>query len=74
MTREEAETVLAEAGKASDESFPLFEASLACAVHEDPSRDPPASWRGRPPTAWPSTSPPLPSTRPWPRPWPGTCG
>jgi regulator of sirC expression with transglutaminase-like and TPR domain len=40
MTREEAEQVLTAAGQASDEAFPLFEASLACAVHEDPTRDP----------------------------------
>ena len=40
MTREEAEAVLAAAGRASNEVFPLFEASLACAVHEDPTRDP----------------------------------
>ena len=40
MTREDAEDILSAAGAASDETFPLFEASLACAVHEDPSRDP----------------------------------
>ena len=40
MTREDAEEFLTAAGKASDEAFPLFEATLACAVHEDPSRDP----------------------------------
>ena len=39
MTREEAETVLAQAGQASEDAFPLFEAALACAVHEDPDRD-----------------------------------
>jgi regulator of sirC expression with transglutaminase-like and TPR domain len=39
MTREEAEGVLIEAGEASDETFPLFEASLACALHEAPDRD-----------------------------------
>ena len=39
MTREDAEQVLAAAGAASDEGFPLFEASLACALHESPERD-----------------------------------
>jgi regulator of sirC expression with transglutaminase-like and TPR domain len=39
MTREEAQRVLADAGAAADEAFPLFEAALACAVHEDPARD-----------------------------------
>ena len=39
MTREKAEQVLVEAGAASDEAFPLFEASLACALHEAPDRD-----------------------------------
>ena len=38
MTRDEAETVLAQAGQAGDENFPLFEAALACAVHEEPGR------------------------------------
>jgi len=40
MTRQEAERYLSDAGAASDESFPLFEAAVACAVHEDPTRDP----------------------------------
>lgn len=40
MTREDAERILTEAGQAPDDRFPLFEAALACAVHEDPSRDP----------------------------------
>lgn len=40
MTREEAESVLAGVGAAPDKDFPLFEAALACAVHEDPARDP----------------------------------
>jgi regulator of sirC expression with transglutaminase-like and TPR domain len=39
MTREEAEEVLIKAGAASDAEFPLLEASLACALHELPSRD-----------------------------------
>jgi regulator of sirC expression with transglutaminase-like and TPR domain len=39
MTREEAEHALAAAGSASEEDFPLFEAAIACALHEDPSRD-----------------------------------
>ncbi len=39
MTREEAEEFLAEAGQVGDDAFPLFEAALACAIHEDPDRD-----------------------------------
>ncbi|MDP1735883.1 MAG: transglutaminase family protein [Caulobacter sp.] len=39
MTREEAEEFLAEVGQVADDAFPLFEAALACAVHEDPDRD-----------------------------------
>jgi regulator of sirC expression with transglutaminase-like and TPR domain len=40
MTRDEAERFLTEIGDAADGGFPLLEAALACAVHEDPSRDP----------------------------------
>ena len=40
MTREEAEQALAAAGTAPDERFPLFEACLSCALHENPARDP----------------------------------
>ncbi len=40
MTREEAESLLVTAGGASDDAFALFETSLACALHEDPVRDP----------------------------------
>lgn len=40
MTREEAEKILTEAGAAADGDFPLLEAAIACAVHEDPDRDP----------------------------------
>jgi regulator of sirC expression with transglutaminase-like and TPR domain len=40
MTREDAEQVLAAAGEAEDGNFPLLEAALACAVHEDPTRGP----------------------------------
>ncbi len=40
MTREDAETALSEAGRAPDADFPLLEAAIACAVHEDPGRDP----------------------------------
>ena len=36
MTREEAEAVLTAAGVAADDDFPLFEAAIACALHEDP--------------------------------------
>lgn len=39
MTRQDAERMLAEAGQATDEAFPLFEAALACAIHEEPDRD-----------------------------------
>ncbi|MFI4935121.1 MAG: SirB1 family protein [Caulobacterales bacterium] len=40
MTREQAESILVQAGRAADDGFPLFEAAVACAIHEDPSRDP----------------------------------
>ena len=40
MTREEAESALAELGRTPDERFPLFEAAMLCALHEDPARDP----------------------------------
>ncbi|MDR3510158.1 MAG: transglutaminase family protein [Caulobacteraceae bacterium] len=39
MTREETEEILAAAGEASDADFPLLEAAIACALHEDPARD-----------------------------------
>jgi regulator of sirC expression with transglutaminase-like and TPR domain len=39
MTREDAERVLAAAGSAPDDRFSLFEAALACALHEGPDRD-----------------------------------
>jgi regulator of sirC expression with transglutaminase-like and TPR domain len=38
MTREEAEEALT-AAAAANGSFPLFEAALACAAHDDPARD-----------------------------------
>ena len=40
MTRDDAETVLTEAGKAEDPDFPLLEAAIACAIHDYPFRDP----------------------------------
>jgi len=40
MTREDAEQALGHAGAAKDDHFPLFEAALACALHETPDRDP----------------------------------
>lgn len=40
MTREDAETVLTEAGQAGDAGFPLLEAAIACAIHDYPFRDP----------------------------------
>jgi len=39
MTRDDAERILAAAGTASDEDFPLMEAAIACALHDEPSRD-----------------------------------
>ncbi|HEX6860885.1 MAG TPA: transglutaminase family protein [Caulobacteraceae bacterium] len=39
MTREQAEQVLREAGQATDDAFPLLEAAIACAIHENPDRD-----------------------------------
>ncbi|MGZ8363399.1 MAG: SirB1 family protein [Caulobacteraceae bacterium] len=39
MTREEAEEKLTRAGQTPDESFPLLEAAVACAIHENPERD-----------------------------------
>ena len=43
VTRDEAETALAAAGAAADTRFPMFEAALSCALHEDPSRTPDAA-------------------------------
>jgi regulator of sirC expression with transglutaminase-like and TPR domain len=40
MTREDAETVLTDAGQADDAVFPLLEAAIACAIHDYPFRDP----------------------------------
>jgi len=40
MDRQEAETILREAGSAPEGQFPLLEAAIACAIHEDPARDP----------------------------------
>lgn len=40
MTREEAESVLEEAGQAEDDAFPLLDAAIACAIHDCPFRDP----------------------------------
>lgn len=40
MDRKEAERSLSEAGEAKDGDFPLLEAAIACAIHEDPRRDP----------------------------------
>ena len=39
MTQDEAERALAAAGAAPDNRFPLFEAALSCALHEDPTRE-----------------------------------
>jgi len=43
MTREDAEDFLLEAGSATDGDFPLLDAAIACAIHEDPTRDPAAA-------------------------------
>ncbi|THD74364.1 MAG: tetratricopeptide repeat protein [Phenylobacterium sp.] len=40
MTRDDAEELLLDAGGAEDGEFPLLEAAIACAIHEDPTRDP----------------------------------
>lgn len=40
MVREEAQIILSEAGGAGDGDFPLLEAAIACAIHDDPTRDP----------------------------------
>ena len=40
MTRDEAEQVLKVLGAAEGDDFSLLEAALACALHEDPNRDP----------------------------------
>ena len=42
VNREEAETILSDAGGAAEGEFPLLEAAIACAIHESPSRDPSA--------------------------------
>jgi len=39
MTRDDAERALIKAGEVPDEQFSLFEAALACALHEKPDRD-----------------------------------
>jgi regulator of sirC expression with transglutaminase-like and TPR domain len=39
MSREDAEDLLLDAGSAVDGDFPLLDAAIACAVHEDPARD-----------------------------------
>jgi regulator of sirC expression with transglutaminase-like and TPR domain len=43
MTRDEVERGLAAAGAAPDARFPLFEAALSCALHEDGGREPDAA-------------------------------
>lgn len=40
MTRDDAEHVLVAAGLAGDNAFPLLEAAIACAIHDQPSRNP----------------------------------
>jgi regulator of sirC expression with transglutaminase-like and TPR domain len=38
MTREQAEQTLIDAGAARDDAFPLMDAALACAIHDQPGR------------------------------------
>jgi len=40
MTRDEAEQALRAFGGLADDRFPLFDAAVACALHENPARDP----------------------------------
>lgn len=40
MNREEAEAILLDAGSADEGAFPLIDAAVACAIHENPARDP----------------------------------
>ena len=40
MTRDDAAEFLIKAGQAEDDEFPLLEAVIACALHDDPRRDP----------------------------------
>lgn len=40
MTRDEAVSLLTDAGQAEDDAFPLLEAAIACAIHDYPLRDP----------------------------------
>jgi len=40
MDRDEAESILSQAGSAMEGDFPLLEAAIACAIHEEPARDP----------------------------------
>ncbi|HWE47715.1 MAG TPA: transglutaminase family protein [Caulobacteraceae bacterium] len=40
MTRDDAERTLTTAGETRDADFPLLEATIACAIHETPFRDP----------------------------------
>jgi len=40
VIRKEAEAILIQAGQADEADFPLVEAAIACALHDDPFRDP----------------------------------
>lgn len=40
MTRDDAQAVVAEAGRVEGDDFPLLEAAIACAIHDHPFRDP----------------------------------
>ena len=39
MDRDEAENILIEAGSAAEGAFPLLDAAIACALHDEPARD-----------------------------------
>lgn len=40
MTREDAAAYLMQAGQVEDDAFPLLDATIACALHDNPRRDP----------------------------------
>ena len=77
MTRVEAQGFLTDVGLCADGKFPLLEAALACAVHEDPTRDP-DQVRALAEDAVERLSARLQREvarlkRRWPRPWPVIC-
>ncbi len=60
MNRHEVEVALAEIGRAPDEGFPLFEAAILCALHEEPRArprpGPPDDRGGRRPSQTPAAA------------------